>query len=209
MRKYPFGVEGFGLVFGMLVADQHLWPARADLAVDKLDLRQAGPAVGIGGVIAVPRRSDRRYRDFGRAVNPRDYCRFEIGCRPADQRRRHRGAAADEQLQAGQPGPGVLGRGSEQLLEERRGASHVGAPFGVHQRDRVVGVPAVHQHRGGAQQQRAFERVDGTADMGDRRRHQERVAGFDQPVSRSWQISAWIELWVCSTPFGRPVVPEV
>jgi hypothetical protein len=24
-----------------------------------------------------------------------------------------------------------------------------------------------------------------------------------------WRISAWIELWVCRTPFGRPVVPDV
>nr|CRL79138.1 hypothetical protein CPGR_05143 [Mycolicibacterium malmesburyense] len=24
-----------------------------------------------------------------------------------------------------------------------------------------------------------------------------------------WRIRAWIELWVCRTPFGRPVVPDV
>ena len=24
-----------------------------------------------------------------------------------------------------------------------------------------------------------------------------------------WRIRAWIELWLCRTPFGLPVVPEV
>ena len=51
-----------------------------------------------------------------------------------------------------------------------------------HQRDRLVRVPTFHQHRGRAQQQRAFERVDGSADVGDRRRDQKLVAGLDQPV---------------------------
>ena len=52
--------------------------------------------------------------------------------------------------------------------------------------DRGVGVPAIHQHGGGAEQQRAFEGVDRAADVRDRRGHQERVAGLDQPVlSRS------------------------
>ena len=51
-----------------------------------------------------------------------------------------------------------------------------------HDRHRLVRVPAVHQHGGGAQEKRAFERVDGSADVGDRRRHQEPVAGVDQPV---------------------------
>ena len=38
----------------------------------------------------------------------------------------------------------------------------------AHHRDRGVGVPAVHQHRGRAEQQRALEGVDRSADMGDR-----------------------------------------
>ena len=46
----------------------------------------------------------------------------------------------------------------------------------------VVGVPAVHQHRRRAEQQRTFERVDGAADMRDRRRDQEPVAGLHLPV---------------------------
>ena len=33
--------------------------------------------------------------------------------------------------------------------------------------------------------------------------------GSISQCSRIWQISAWIELWLCRTPFGRPVVPEV
>lgn len=51
-----------------------------------------------------------------------------------------------------------------------------------HQRHRPRRVPPVHQHRRGAQQQRAFKRVDRAADMGERRRHQECVAGIDRPV---------------------------
>ena len=53
-------IEGRGLVFGMQVADQHLRAARADLAVDQLDVGDAGPAVGVRrmfGVVAASRRS--------------------------------------------------------------------------------------------------------------------------------------------------------
>ena len=46
----------------------------------------------------------------------------------------------------------------------------------------VSAIPALHQHRRGAQQQRAFERIDRSADMRDRRRDQKPVAIGDQPV---------------------------
>ena len=47
---------------------------------------------------------------------------------------------------------------------------------------RHVRVPTFHQNRRGAQQQRAFEGIDGSADVGDRRRDQEHVAVINQPV---------------------------
>ena len=56
-------------------------------------------------------RTDGRDRHLGGSVHPRHRRLLEIACRPADQRRRHRGAAADEHLEVGQPGVRALGRG--------------------------------------------------------------------------------------------------
>ena len=134
-----------------------------------------GAAVGVGRVIDVVQRTHGRDRHLGRPVHPRHRRLLEIACRPADQRRRHRCAAADEHLEVRQPGVRPLG-GAEQSVEKRRGPRHVRAAFRQHQRHRLVGVPALHQHRRGAQQQRAFERVDRSADVRDRRRDEERVA---------------------------------
>ncbi len=52
----------------------------------------------------------------------------------------------------------------------------------THQRHRRVRIPAVHQDGLCAEQQRAFERVDGPADVCDRGGHQEGVARVDAPV---------------------------
>ena len=73
-------------------------------------------------------------------------------------------------------------RGGEDLLEERRGAGHVRAPLGPHQRHGVIRVPALHQHRRRTEQQRTLEGIDRAADMRDRRRDQESVAALDQPM---------------------------
>ncbi len=120
--------------------------------------------------------ADRGHRHFRRAVHPGDHGSLEILCGPADQRRRHRRAAADEHLQIGQPGAGASRRRSASRRETgwRR-------PCGCSARrssatTAVVRIPAVHQNRRRAQQQRAFERIDGAADVCDRRRHQEHVA---------------------------------
>ena len=70
-------------------------------------------------------------------------------------------------------------------LEERGGAGHVGAPLARScSVTACVGIPALHQHGGGAEQQRAFEGVDRSADVGDRGGHQERVAGLDRASAR-------------------------
>ncbi len=74
--------------------------------------------------------------------------------------------------------------GREQLLEERGGPRHVRAVFRHCERHRIVGVPALHQHGGGTDQQRTLEGVDGAADVRDRRGNQELVAGVDAPVIR-------------------------
>ena len=132
-------------------------------------------------MVDVVERTDRRHRHLGRSVHPGHRGLLEIVCCPADQRRRHRRAAADEHLQIRQPGARSLG-GGQQTVEKRCGTRHVGAAFRQHQRHRGVRVPALHQHRGGAEQQRAFERVDRSADVRDRRRHEERVAVGHQPV---------------------------
>ena len=46
-------IEGFGLVFGMQIADQHLRSARSDLAVDQLDVGDPGASVGVRRVLGV------------------------------------------------------------------------------------------------------------------------------------------------------------
>src|SRR4030081_391288 len=56
------------------------------------------------------------------------------------------------------------------------------ATLGFHQFDGVVRPPALHEYGGGAEQKRAFERIDGAADVSNGRRDQEFVAPLDEPV---------------------------
>ncbi len=177
------GINGIAVVLRVQIADQHLWTAGPDLAVDEPDVGDARPAVGVGGMVGVarsggPHRGDRH---LGGPVDPGHDGFVEIVSGTADQRRRYRCATADEHLQIGQVGAGPLG-GGQQTRQERRRAGHVGAALCGHQPHGRSGIPLLHQHRGGAQQQRTLEGVDGTADVRDGGGHQEPVGRLDVPV---------------------------
>jgi len=64
--KVTLGIEGFGFILRMLVANQHLRPAGVDfaglVAADELDVSQARVAVSVGGVVGVLQTPDRRHR---------------------------------------------------------------------------------------------------------------------------------------------------
>ena len=138
-------------------------------------------ALGLCRVFEVAQCADRGHRHFRRSVDAADCGSLEIPSRRADQRWRHRCAAADENLEIRQPRAGLFG-GGQQADKKRSGSGHVCAALGGHQRDGGIRVPTFHQNRRRAQQQGAFEGIDGSADVCDRRRDQENVAVINQPV---------------------------
>src|ERR1700743_3083672 len=84
--EIPVGVKRLGLVLGMLVPDQHLRSSHADLPVAvESHLGETDPAVGVGGPLAVARRTYGGGRGFRRAQTAGQRAGLEQVLGPGDQ----------------------------------------------------------------------------------------------------------------------------
>ncbi len=80
----------------------------------------------------------------------------------------------------------------------------------LHQRDGAHRDPTSPSARRSSRAAAGIRSVDRTADVGDGEGTRKvSPASMRQVLTELRRISAWIESWLCSTPLGRPVVPEV
>src|SRR5690242_4990196 len=146
------------------------------VVTDQLDVSNSGAPVRVSCMIAVIgiRDSDGSNGYLGGSIYPSDNGALKVFRRATNQGGRDRSTSAHKHFQARQTRPGTACCG-QYLLQEGSCTRHVGASFRDDQTYRIIRVPSLHEHCGSTDEQRTLERIDGAADMGNRRGHQEFV----------------------------------